>query len=320
MITFSAPAAMCLSASSRLVNRPVDSITILAPSSFHGRFAGSRSASTRSSSPSTTIASSVARTSFGSVPSTESYFSRWARVLASVMSFTATKSQSTPRCLAARKKLRPIRPKPLMPILTPIGHLLPGGCPHPSRSRGGAHLRRSAPGLWPEGPLWTGARRISAAAAGSPIDVAVVDRDGKALVAEERGEVVGHDHRAVTAPRAPDAHREVRLPFRDEPRDHEAEERPEPSHELPVGLLASHVGLDRLVGADERAELVDPVRVGQEADVDDEIGVAGGPVLVSERDDRDLQVGFGRGVRKGVAQPLPKLVRGEARGVEDQVG
>ena len=38
--TFSAPASMCLSASSRSVNSPVDSITMRAPSSFHGRFAG----------------------------------------------------------------------------------------------------------------------------------------------------------------------------------------------------------------------------------------------------------------------------------------
>ena len=51
MITFLAPALRCLAASSRLVKKPVDSITTSAPTSSQGRFAGSRSANTRSSSP-----------------------------------------------------------------------------------------------------------------------------------------------------------------------------------------------------------------------------------------------------------------------------
>src|SRR5438132_1419880 len=55
--TFCAPASMCFWASSRLVNSPVDSITISAPSSFQGRLAGSRSASTLIRWPSMTIAS-----------------------------------------------------------------------------------------------------------------------------------------------------------------------------------------------------------------------------------------------------------------------
>ena len=48
----------------------------------------------------------------------ESYLSRWASVLLSVRSLTATISRSLPLASAARKKLRPIRPNPLMPILT----------------------------------------------------------------------------------------------------------------------------------------------------------------------------------------------------------
>jgi hypothetical protein len=49
------------------------------------------------------------------VPRTESYFSRWARVLASVMSLTATYSTSG-SFQESRSMFRPIRPKPLMPI------------------------------------------------------------------------------------------------------------------------------------------------------------------------------------------------------------
>jgi hypothetical protein len=128
MMTFSAPAEMCLSASSRLVNSPVDSMTICAPSSFHGRLAGSRSDRTRSSSPSTTIPFSAEPTSPSNLPRTESYFSRYASVAASVTSFTATKSQSLPCALAARKKLRPILPNPLMPTLMLMRVLLARGC------------------------------------------------------------------------------------------------------------------------------------------------------------------------------------------------
>ena len=44
-----------------------------------------------------------------------SYFSRCAISSLEPRSLAATKSMSAPRCLAARKKLRPMRPKPLMP-------------------------------------------------------------------------------------------------------------------------------------------------------------------------------------------------------------
>src|SRR3954451_8647460 len=51
----------------------------------------------------------------------ESYLSRCARVLASVRSLTPTKSMSAPAAFAARKRLRPMRPKPLMPTRTAMG-------------------------------------------------------------------------------------------------------------------------------------------------------------------------------------------------------
>ena len=109
---------MCFEALSRSVNSPVDSTTISTPSSFHGRFAGSRSAVTRIGFPSMTRSSPSARTSPSNLPRTESYFNRWASVFVSVMSFTETTSKSAPCFLAARRKLRPMRPKPLIPILT----------------------------------------------------------------------------------------------------------------------------------------------------------------------------------------------------------
>src|SRR5215211_8783136 len=120
MITFFAPASRCLAASARLVNSPVDSITTWTPRSSHGSAAGSVSARTRISSPSTTTASPRASTRPGNRPRIESYLSRWASVLGSVMSLTATNSRSVPASYAARNRLRPIRPKPLIPTLTGI--------------------------------------------------------------------------------------------------------------------------------------------------------------------------------------------------------
>src|SRR6185369_11907565 len=74
---------------------------------------------TLNASPSTAIVSSFASTLACRLPSTESYFSRCASVLALVRSLTATKSMFlSPR--AARMMLRPIRPKPLMPTRTGI--------------------------------------------------------------------------------------------------------------------------------------------------------------------------------------------------------
>ena len=59
-----------------------------------------------------------AATSSGSLPRMLSYFSRWARTSGLVRSLTATISMSWPLAAAARQKLRPIRPNPLMPTRT----------------------------------------------------------------------------------------------------------------------------------------------------------------------------------------------------------
>ena len=127
MITFFAPASRCFFASSRLVKRPVDSITTSTPMSPHGRSAGSRSSKTLISLPSTVIEPPPSVTSPGNRPRIESYFRRWASVALSVMSLTATMSRSASDSCAARKRLRPMRPKPLMPTLTAMFLSIPPG-------------------------------------------------------------------------------------------------------------------------------------------------------------------------------------------------
>src|SRR5579863_7156107 len=69
-------------------------------------------------------------TSYGSVPTIVSYLSRCAIVATSPRSFAATISmpRSPSAALTARQKLRPIRPKPLIPtriVTAQISSLIP---------------------------------------------------------------------------------------------------------------------------------------------------------------------------------------------------
>ena len=116
IITFLAPAVMCFLASAALVKWPVDSMTISALTEAHGRFAGSRSAKTANVFPPTLMLSSVYVTSRPRRPKIESYLSRCASVALSVRSLIPT-ILIFGLVSAARKKLRPMRPKPLIPTL-----------------------------------------------------------------------------------------------------------------------------------------------------------------------------------------------------------
>ena len=123
MTTFFAPAARCIAALSRAVNRPVDSMTTCTPSLLHGSLAGSRSASTCSGLPSRKIVPPSTFTSWRNVPWMESYFSRCASVAALVMSLTATTSRSF-LVSAARRNILPIRPNPLIPTFIATARIL----------------------------------------------------------------------------------------------------------------------------------------------------------------------------------------------------
>ncbi|CAB5017960.1 unannotated protein [freshwater metagenome] len=76
IITFFAPAVMCFLASAALVNIPVDSTTISAPTAPHGSADGSRSAKTLMVFPPTVMVSSVYVTSIPNRPNIESYLSK----------------------------------------------------------------------------------------------------------------------------------------------------------------------------------------------------------------------------------------------------
>src|SRR5207244_3480048 len=92
-----------------------DSITTSTPRSAHGSCTGSRSARPFSSFPAAFSELPSTVTSPAKGPSSESYLSRCAIVATSPRSLKATSSKSVSRSSDARKKLRPMRPKPLMP-------------------------------------------------------------------------------------------------------------------------------------------------------------------------------------------------------------
>lgn len=112
--TFLAPAFKCFSAPSLFVKNPVDSTTKSIPNWPHGKFSGSLSAKTLISFPFTTIAPSFADTSAFNWPKAVSNFNKWANVLASVKSFTATTSKFEFDSNNLRKNNLPILPKPLL--------------------------------------------------------------------------------------------------------------------------------------------------------------------------------------------------------------
>ena len=112
MITFFAPASRCAAALSPSVKKPGRLDDVVDAQVAPGQFAGSRSASTLISLPSTTIASSFASTSWGSCPCTESYLSRCASVLASVRSLIATNSMSA----SLKRRAKDVPADPAEPV------------------------------------------------------------------------------------------------------------------------------------------------------------------------------------------------------------
>src|SRR5215218_6102051 len=289
MITFLAPPLRCRAASSRLVKRPVDSITTSTPRSPQGSCAGSFCALASTRVPPTVIASSSKLTSSSSRPKVESYLSRWARVLLSVRSLTATISRSRP--LAARKKLRPMRPKPLMPtrtvMLPPIvgrtGSFFPTGSgrrhhdePAQAREHGALGARRVEQGA----ELGQGGVRVGQAQGGDGRQVGGQARPADPLDRQVVG--VGQPHRL-------------------------AADLPADAAVLPgqVGALGAHGEqgtADRLPALDDHPVLLVAADAGpgrQAEAVKDGGQVAGGALLGGA----DLQVGLaGRGRHRAAAE------------------
>src|SRR3954471_8227907 len=162
--------------------------------------------------------------------------------------------------------------------------------------------------------------RVGVAVAARAIGVAMHDLDEDVVA---RGvplaEVLGDRDRAVPAAGAADRDREVRLAFGDVLRQQEVEQRDDALVELGEAPVALDVGDDARVVAGQRPERRLVVRVGEEAHVEHEVGVAGGAVLEAEALERDRQARRRRAREELVGDLAAQHVRLQAGRVDDDV-
>src|SRR5262249_21385931 len=124
------------------------------------------------------------------------------------------------------------------------------------------------------------------------IDVPVPHHGRQTRALEGAPEQLHQRHRAMAAPGAAQGYGEVRLALALVEGEKETQEVLDLSEERPALLEGHHELLHGRVAAIQALEAVDEVRVGQEAHVEDEVGVVGGAVLEAEGHQR-----HGEGIR-----------------------
>src|SRR6478752_8665009 len=152
-----------------------------------------------------------------------------------------------------------------------------------------------------------------------PAEVAVGGADVVAGLAEEPGDRLGHRDAAVLAARAADGDLHEPLALGQVALGDGLEDGEVLLQEPARAGLGEHVVRHLGVATVLRAQLGDPVRVGQEAHVGHPVGVDGDAVLEAEADDRDLEARR-RGRAEQLGDPVLQLVDVEVGGVEQHVG
>src|SRR5262245_23149808 len=132
-------------------------------------------------------------------------------------------------------------------------------------------------------------------------------------------DLVRDGHRAMSASGTADRDGDVALAFALVKRHQKIEQFAESANCLPRLFALIQVFDDRLIVAGQALQFGDEMRVGQEAHVEDQVGVQRNPVFEPEADDRDL--GFARRVlrRETVPQPRAQRMDGVVRGVNYDV-
>src|SRR5829696_1705984 len=182
----------------------------------------------------------------------------------------------------------------------------------------GRHRTQPPPEVTAEGP--NAARRRDGLRSPSSLaaHVSVQDLGGYSLGTQPPGELLGHRGAPVLAAGA--THRdggETLALLQVTRRDH-LEQLGEVFKEGLGTVLTQHVVADRLAEAGWGPQLRDPVRVRQEPDVEDHVGIDRYAVLESEGDQRDPKPVFGLTAIR-VGDPRRKLVHVERRRVDHQV-
>src|SRR6266478_2871965 len=149
--------------------------------------------------------------------------------------------------------------------------------------------------------------------------VAVDDFYTVSGLAQVLARVFGDHHAAVPTAGAAEADGQVALPFLYIVRQQIDQEVRDAGDEfLRLGERADEPG-DARVAAGQGAELGNEMRVGQEADVKDQIGVFGHTVLETEADAGDQDVFVGRLFLEAFGQVRPQFMDVELGGVDDPV-
>src|SRR5215467_13222494 len=151
------------------------------------------------------------------------------------------------------------------------------------------------------------------------IDVPVPHHGRQARALEGAPEQLHERHRAMAAPGAAEGHGEVCLALPLVEGEKESQEVLDLGEQRPALLEGHHELLHSRVAPIQALEAVHEVRVGQEANVEDEVGVVGRAVLEAEGHQR-----HGEGIRGALGavafdEALLELVDGQSRGVDDAV-
>ena len=178
--------------------------------------------------------------------------------------------------------------------------------------RGQATERRRVrrPARRAHSPTAQGSRSTSRCATSTKYSVAVAERGGQ---------VLGDRDRAVAPAGAADRHHQVRLALGDVLREQELQQRDHVRVELLQAAVAADVVDDPLVEAGQRAQVGVVVRVGEEADVEREVGVARRAVLVAEGRERDRQPAGRGGLEQLVGDLAAQRGGAQARRVDHDV-
>jgi hypothetical protein len=152
-------------------------------------------------------------------------------------------------------------------------------------------------------------------------DVPVTDPGLDALEAREALlDGLGDHHRPVAPAGAPDADRQVRLPFRDVLGDQEPQQVQRVLEELVRRVRLLEECPDLPVAPRMGPQVRNEVRVGQEPHVEEEVRVDRDPVLEAETEDGDDQLRAGGSSAFDVPERVPQLVDGHLRRVHDVLG
>src|SRR6187549_168029 len=153
------------------------------------------------------------------------------------------------------------------------------------------------------------------------LHVPVLDPDDNVVAPLEGAtDAVGDGDRAVAATGAADRDRQVALALGHVGGDEELEQRQQAAVELASLGARLDVGAHLFVEPGLRPQLVDVVRVGQEAHVDGHVGVAGRAVLEAEGEQGERQSPPSLAADQLLGDATAQLAAGQAAGVHHHVG